>query len=74
MMMTVSPQLRHMSAREFALLGMEDLAYVKPKKGGDVANSFAIHTADGNEVAVVADRDVAIATVRQNDLVPVSVH
>ena len=73
-MTPVSPQMRHMSAREFALLGMEALAYVKPKQGDDDAVYFAIHTADGNEVAVVADRDVALATVLQNDLIPVSVH
>ncbi|MHA1564768.1 MAG: DUF1150 family protein [Alphaproteobacteria bacterium] len=73
-MMTVSPQMRHMSAREFALLGLEALAYVKPKKGTDASQSFSIHTADGMEVAVVADRELALATVLQNDLIPVSVH
>ncbi len=73
-MTPISPLMRHMSAREFALLGMEALAYVKPKQGDDNAVIFAIHTADGNEVAVVANRDLALATVRQNDLIPVSVH
>lgn len=73
-MMTVGPQMRHMSAREFALLGMEAFAYVKPKQGDNDAVTFAIHTADGNEVAVVADRELALATVLQNDLIPVSVH
>ena len=73
-MMTVGPQMRHMSAREFALLGLEAFAYVKPKQGADAVVNFAIHTADGIEVAVVADRELALATVLQNDLIPVSVH
>lgn len=62
-----------MSQGEFARLGLEDIAYVKPTEV-DGATAYAIHTADGNAVAVVADRDLAFATVRQNDLQPLSVH
>ena len=35
---------------------------------------YAIHTADGNEVAVVDGRELAFATISQNELEPVSVH
>jgi len=65
--------LRHLTAQEFAVLGLEDVAFIKPKRlGGD--NVFAIYTADGREVAVVADRDAALCTVWKNDLEPLSVH
>ena len=47
--------LKGMSARDFAMLGLEDAA-------------------DGTQIAIMADRDVAFAAVRQNDLGPVSVH
>jgi|TARA_B110000263_G_scaffold150340_1_gene130471 hypothetical protein len=58
---------------EFAELGLEELAYVKakPVKG---TKMYAIHTADGNEVAVVDGRELAFATISQNELEPVSVH
>lgn len=60
-------------ADQFADLWLEDLAYVKPKKVGE-RKLFAIHTADGSEVAVVEGRELAFATVTQNDLEPLSVH
>jgi len=58
---------------QFAELGLEDLAYVKPKQSGG-RKLYAIHTADGSEVAVVEGRELAFATITQNDLEPVSVH
>lgn len=64
---------QRLSADQFALLGVENIAYVKPKMV-DKREVFAIHTADGSEVAVVANRDLALATIIQNDLEPVSVH
>ena len=66
-------KLRRISPQEFALLGMQDMAYVKRVTVNDEA-AFAIHAADGTQVAVLPDRDVAVATVRQHDLEPLSVH
>ncbi len=60
-------------ADEFAALGLENLAYVKPKQA-DGRQMYAIHTADGSEVAVVAGRELAFATITQNELEPLSVH
>ena len=65
--------LRQLSASELGLLGMEDLAYVKPIVV-DGADAFAVHAANGTQIAVMADRDVAFAVVRQHDMEPVSVH
>jgi hypothetical protein len=66
-------RFRQMSARELALLGMQDLAYIKRVIVNDVT-AYAVHAADGTQIAVLPDRNVAFATVRQHDLEPLSVH
>jgi hypothetical protein len=65
--------IRHMTSRELALFGMQDLAYVKPVLV-DGVTAFAVHAADGTQVTVLPDREIALATVRQHDLEPLSVH
>jgi len=65
--------IKHLSAKELSLLGMDDVAYVKRIVENGV-EAFAVHAADGTRVAVIANRDLAFAVVRQNDLEPVSVH
>jgi hypothetical protein len=62
-----------LSESELGALGVADLAYVKPVTA-DGRATYAIHAADGTEMAVVADRELAFALVRQHDLEPVSVH
>jgi hypothetical protein len=66
-------RIRQMSSRELALFGMQDLAYVKPVLV-DGVTAFAVHAADGTQITVLPDRDIAVATVRQHDLEPLSVH
>ena len=66
-------RIRHMSSRELALFGMQDHAYVKPVLVNGVT-AFAVHAADGTQVTVLPDREIALATVRQHDLEPLSVH
>jgi hypothetical protein len=66
-------RIKQMSAHELAMLGIQDLAYIK-RVIIDGAGGYAVHAADGTQIAVLADRDVAFATVRQNDMEPVSVH
>ena len=65
--------VRQISPREFALLGMQDLAYVKAVIVNGVT-AFAVHAADGTQVGVLPDREIAVATVRQHELEPLSVH
>jgi len=71
--MNETEKLRSISPRDFAQLGMQDMAYVKRVTVNDGVG-YAIHAADGSAVAVLEDREVAFATVRQHDLEPVSVH
>lgn len=68
-----SAAFTQLSPQDFIALGLQDVAYVKPtlEKGRLV---FAIHTADGRFAASAATRELAFATVRQNDLEPVDVH
>lgn len=66
-------RIRHLSARELTLLGMQDLAYVRPVLVNGVTG-YAVHAADGTQIAVLPDRETAFATVRHHDLEPLSVH
>jgi hypothetical protein len=66
-------RIRHMSSRELALFGMQDLAYVKQVLV-DGVSAFAVHAADGTQITVLPDREIALATLRQHDLEPLSVH
>jgi hypothetical protein len=70
---TGANSLRNLSPLSFAALGTGQVAYVRPaEQEGNAA--YAVCSADGQELAVVAARDVAFALIRQNDLEPVSVH
>lgn len=71
--MNTTEKLRHITPQEFALLGMQDLAYVKSVVVDDEA-VFGVFAADGTQVALLPDRAVAFATVRQHEMQPVSVH
>lgn len=64
---------RALSTREFALLAMDDVAYVKPERH-DGRAGFAIHAADGTRIGWSEERDVALAAVLQHEMEPVSVH
>ena len=65
--------LKGMSARDFAMLGLEDVAYVKSVVI-DGGTAYAIHAADGTQIAVADQREMAIAAARQQHLEPLSVH
>ncbi len=62
-----------MTAQDFRALGLAQLAYVKPVMA-DGRTAYSVHAADGTEIAVMADRAIACAAVRQHDLEPLSVH
>jgi len=71
--MQTTEQMRQMTTTDLAMFGMQDIAYVKPVVVDGNAG-YAIHAADGTQMALITDRDVAFAVVRQNELEPVSVH
>ncbi len=41
---------------------------------GDREQLFAVHDSDGQQLALVADRQMAFVLARQNDMRPVTVH
>ena len=65
--------IRDISTRDFASLGVHDVAFVKPIEV-DGETAYSIHAADGTEMGIVSERLVAFAAVRQHDLEPLSVH
>jgi len=70
---TVPFDIRHISAEQLAELGVSRLAYVKPVEVNG-AQSFAIHAANGAPMALIAERDVAIALIAQHEMVAALVH
>lgn len=64
---------RQLTLDEFMALGAGDLAYVKPVEV-EGRTAYALHAADGRELALMANRDVAFAALRQNGFEPVSAH
>jgi hypothetical protein len=62
-----------------------DFVYVKPvavatlpdelrEQAGELETIFAVHDAEGQQLALVADRNLAFVLARQYDRVPVTVH
>ena len=43
-------------------------------EAGDVDHVYAVHNAEGEQLALVADRKLAFVLARQNDMSPVAVH
>ncbi len=64
---------RAISQSDFAALAVENLAYVKRVEDA-TGVGHAIHAADGTELAIMGEREIAFAAIRQNGLEPVSVH
>ncbi|MEM7225897.1 MAG: DUF1150 family protein [Pseudomonadota bacterium] len=71
--MTSLENAREITTQDLMALGLTDVAYVKSVTQGDT-ELFAIHAADGRQVALLPNRKAAETTIRQNNLEPVSVH
>ncbi len=71
--MNTTAQIRQITPQDLAALGVHDIAYIKPKTvhGQQV---FAVHAADGAELAVLSSRESALAAIKQNDMEPLSLH
>ena len=65
--------------------GGDRIVYVRPvqvadlpeairEQAGELLTIWSVHRPDGQRVALVADRGLAFALSRQNDMVPVSTH
>ena len=70
---TAIPDIRQLTPSELAALGVSQLAYIKAVTV-DGSAAFSIHAADGTPMALAEDRDVAVAAIRQHEMVPTLVH
>jgi len=58
---------------DFSRLGLGHIAYVRPILLNGAA-AFAIHAADGTQMAVAAGLEVAVAAIRQHEMEPLALH
>ncbi len=65
--------IRHLSTEQLAQLGVSQIAYVKQVMMNG-ARAFAIHAADGSPMAVAGDQELAVAAIRQHEMVASLVH
>ena len=71
--MTYIGQFLRMSNGEFTMLGVGQIAYVKPVST-DGIRIYEICAADGTPISLAPSRELAAAAVRQHGLAPVSVN
>ena len=57
----------------FTVIDTPPIAYVKPVITEE-GKSYAVHTADGTQLAIFATRDAAYFAAKQHDLDPVLIH
>ncbi|WP_421740015.1 DUF1150 family protein [Caulobacter sp.] len=88
--MTPNTQASVFTTEAFAALGAPDLVYVRPIKAAEILADapvgttdfdlspdqtlYAVCRADGARLAVMVDRDTAVAAAIAHELAPVSVH
>ncbi|AYV45698.1 DUF1150 domain-containing protein [Caulobacter flavus] len=88
--MTPNSHTPFFSTEAFAALGAPDLVYVRPIKAAEILADapegvedfdlapdqtlYAVCRADGARLAVLTDRDAAMAAALAHELAPVSVH
>ena len=71
--------LKGLSTHDFLRIGVNEIAYVRPfaltdARDGDEKQAFAVYAADGTQLSVLDTMDMAMATMRHNDLLPVTLH
>lgn len=71
--MTRTANAIRLSNGDFAVLGANQIAYVKPVLA-DGIKVYEIHAADGSTITRVPSWQIAMTVIRQNDLEPVWVN
>lgn len=72
--MAVRDMLKSLSAKDFLKIGMNEIAYIRPFPVLGQSESVAVYAADGTQLSVLESVDLALATIRHNDLMPVTLH
>ena len=71
--MNIAEKLRQITPQDFAAMGMQQVAYIRPTVINGVV-VFTIHAADGTQIGQAPNREVAFAAVVQHELEPLSLH
>jgi hypothetical protein len=71
--MTIITNMKHMSAEDFASLGLDSTVYIKPVVEDGVTR-FAVHNAAGMPVGVLPSKIAAQAALVEHDLDIAAVH
>ncbi|HET6159548.1 MAG TPA: DUF1150 family protein [Dongiaceae bacterium] len=71
--MTNVERIRGLSPQDLLMLGIKDIAYVKDIEV-DGETAAALFAANGQQIAVMEDRQTAVAAAWQNGLSPMTVH
>ena len=70
----VRDMLRSLSQKDFLKVGMNEIAYVRPFPVQGQKSAVAVYAADGTQLSVLDSMDLALATLRHNDLMAVTLH
>jgi hypothetical protein len=65
--------LKNLSLSDLLVFGLNNVAYLKPVTVDGQA-VFAIHAADGSQLALVASREIGVAAMVEHDLEPMALH
>jgi hypothetical protein len=71
--MTELERIRALSPQDMLMLGIKEMAYVKNIEV-DGETAVALFAANGQQIAVMEDRQTAVAAAWQNGLSPMTVH
>jgi len=72
-MTTEVERIRALTPQDLLMLGIKDMAYVKDVEV-DGETGVALFAANGQQIAVMEDRQTAVAAAWQNGLSPMTVH
>ncbi len=70
---TINP-LKSLTPQGLLMLGMNQIAYIRPAVANGDRRVWSLHAADGTLLSVQDHADQAIMLARTNDLAPVTVH
>ena len=66
--------LKSLTPADFLRIGIDEIAYIRPVRSLTDHDVFAVHAADGTQLSILDTMDMAVATLRHNDLIPVTLH
>lgn len=65
--------IHNISSQQLEILGLQRIAYVKTVVLNGKA-VYAVHAADGMPMAIASEREIAIAAILENGMLPALVH